>query len=430
MGMGVRGGGGGASGSGGGGGERWRWILFFAMVSVFFLLSLLLLLFSSSPPRLRLPGPAAAAPSLADDLRCGHGAPPCLAYLLVGARGDGARLLRLLLAVYHPRNRYVLHLSADASDSERRDLAAWVAAATPAVGAFRNVAVVGAPTAGTPVGSSGLAGTLRAAAVLLRLHPDWDWFITLNAADYPVVTQDDLIYVLSNVSRQFNFVDHTSDIGQKESEKVQSMIVDAGIYLAGRTNFFRASEKRPTPDAFKFFTGISCCSPWVILNRQFIEYCILGWENLPRILLMYFNNIMLPQEGYFHSVICNSLEFRNFTVNNDLRYKAWDNPPQTEPVFLDMTHYDKMVDSGAPFARRFRENESLLDKIDGNVLGRWGHGPVPGAWCSGRKSWFSDPCSQWSDVNIVRPGPQGIKLRQYINRALEEGEFGSKSCRR
>lgn len=204
------------------------------------------------------------------------------------------------------------------------------------------------------------------------------------------------------------------------------MIVDAGIYLAGRTNFFRASEKRPTPDAFKFFTG----SPWVILNRQFIEYCILGWENLPRILLMYFNNIMLPQEGYFHSVICNSLEFRNFTVNNDLRYKAWDNPPQTEPVFLDMTHYDKMVDSGAPFARRFRENESLLDKIDGNVLGRWGHGPVPGAWCSGRKSWFSDPCSQWSDVNIVRPGPQGIKLRQYINRALEEGEFGSKSCRR
>lgn len=426
MGMGVRGGGGGASGSGGGGGERWRWILFFAMVSVFFLLSLLLLLFSSSPPRLRLPGPAAAAPSLADDLRCGHGAPPCLAYLLVGARGDGARLLRLLLAVYHPRNRYVLHLSADASDSERRDLAAWVAAATPAVGAFRNVAVVGAPTAGTPVGSSGLAGTLRAASVLLRLHPDWDWFITLNAADYPVVTQDDLIYVLSNVSRQFNFVDHTSDIGQKESEKVQSMIVDAGIYLAGRTNFFRASEKRPTPDAFKFFTG----SPWVILNRQFIEYCILGWENLPRILLMYFNNIMLPQEGYFHSVICNSLEFRNFTVNNDLRYKAWDNPPQTEPVFLDMTHYDKMVDSGAPFARRFRENESLLDKIDGNVLGRWGHGPVPGAWCSGRKSWFSDPCSQWSDVNIVRPGPQGIKLRQYINRALEEGEFGSKSCRR
>ncbi|KAF0917736.1 hypothetical protein E2562_021234 [Oryza meyeriana var. granulata] len=77
---------------------------------------------------------------------------------------------RLLLAVYHPRNRYVLHLSADASDAERRDLAAWVTAATPVVGAFQNVAVVGAPTAGTPIGSSSLVGTLRAAAVLLRLY--------------------------------------------------------------------------------------------------------------------------------------------------------------------------------------------------------------------------------------------------------------------
>jgi hypothetical protein len=84
----------------------------------------------------------------------------------------------------------VLHLSADAPDDERRSLAAGVAAAAPAVGAFENVAVVGNPTAGTPVGSSGLAGTLRAAAVLLRLHPDWDWFVTLNAADYPLVTQD------------------------------------------------------------------------------------------------------------------------------------------------------------------------------------------------------------------------------------------------
>ncbi|KAL5202263.1 hypothetical protein ABZP36_013215 [Zizania latifolia] len=314
---GVRGGG--VGGGAAGAGERWRWVLILVLVFVSFLLSLVFLFLSasSSTPRFRLPGRTAATPSAAVPVRCGHGAPTCLAYLLTGARGDGPRLLRLLLAVYHPRNSYVLHLSADASDDERRDLAAGVAAATPAISAFRNVAVVAAPTAGTPVGSSGLAGTLRAAAVLLRLHPDWDWFLTVSAADYPVVTQDG--------------------------------------------------------------------SPWVILNRRFIEYCILGWENLPRILLMYFNNVILPQQGYFHSVICNSLNFRNLTVNNDLRYKVWDDPPQKDPIFLDMTHYDKMVDRGAPFARRFWENEPLLDKIDGNILGRWGRGPVPGAWCSGMK---------------------------------------------
>lgn len=424
--MGLGGVRGGIGGGGAGSGERWRWILFLSLVSVSFLLSFLFLFLSaySSPTRLRLPGLTTA--HAAAGVRRGPDALPCLAYFLIGARGDGPRLLRLLLAVYHPRNRYVLHLSADASNDERRDLAAGVAAAVPAAVAFANVAVVGTPTAGTPVGSSGLAGTLRAAAVLLRLHPDWDWFLTLNAADYPLVTQDDLIHALSYVPREFNFIDHTSDVGEKESEKVQSMIVDAGIYLSGRTNFFRASQKRPTPDAFKFFTG----SPWVILNRRFIEYCILGWENLPRVLLMYFNNVVLPQEGYFHSVICNSVDFRNSTVNNDLRYKVWDEPPQTEPLFLNMAHYDEMVNSGQPFARRFQKKEPLLDKIDDKLLRRPGHGPVPGTWCSGRKSWFVDPCSQWSDVNVVKPGPQALKLQQYINRTLEEANSGAKSCRR
>ncbi|CAL4910297.1 unnamed protein product [Urochloa decumbens] len=415
-------------GVGGGGwlpGDRWWRVLFLALASVSFIVSLILLFLSA--PRLRLPGVAPfAAAAAASAVRRGPGAPPCLAYLLTGARGDGRRLLRLLLAVYHPRNRYVLHLSADASDDERRSLAAGVVAVAPAAGAFENVAVVGDPTAGTPVGSSGLAGTLRAAAVLLRLHPDWDWFLTLNAADYPLVTQDDLIYALSSVPRDLNFIYHTSNIGSKEPEKVQQIIVDAGIYLSGRTNFFRATQNRPVPEAFKFFTG----SPWVILNRQFIEYCVLAWENLPRILLMYFNNIIKPQEGYFQSVICNSLEFRNFTVNNDLRFMLRDDPAQTEPPFLSREHYGQMVDSGAPFARPFRENDHLLNQIDINLLKRWNHGPVPGAWCSGRKRWFSDPCSQWGDVNIVRPGPQAVKLHQYINQTLEEAKSSSNSCRR
>jgi hypothetical protein len=170
-------------------GERWRRVIFLALAAVSFLISLILLFLSA--PRLRLPSvvlPYTTASASA--VRRGPGEPPCLVYLLTGARGDGRRLLRLLLAVYHPRNRYVLHLSADAPDDERLSLATGVVAAAPAVGAFENVVIIGNPTAGTPVGSSGLAGTLRAAAVLLRLHADWDWFLTLNAADYPLVTQD------------------------------------------------------------------------------------------------------------------------------------------------------------------------------------------------------------------------------------------------
>jgi hypothetical protein len=145
---------------------------------------------------------------------------------------------------------------------------------------------------------------------------------------------------------------------------------------------------------------------------------------------MYFNNVIQPQEGYFQSVICNSLDFRNFTVNNDLRFMVRDDSGQTKPPFLSREHYGHMVDSGAPFARPFQENDPLLDQIDSSILKRWSHGPVPGAWCTGRKRWFSDPCSQWGDVNIVRPGPQAVILHLYVNRTLEEAKSSSNSCRR
>ncbi|MCD7460246.1 hypothetical protein HAX54_043146 [Datura stramonium] len=44
---------------------------------------------------------------------------PRLAYLISGTKNDGLRIKRLLQAVYHPRNYYLLHLDLEASDSER-----------------------------------------------------------------------------------------------------------------------------------------------------------------------------------------------------------------------------------------------------------------------------------------------------------------------
>ena len=117
-----------------------KWLL--PLVSVSFV-SLLLFLsalsgFSASSLFARLPPPSY--------VRRGAAAPPSFAYLLAGGRGDGRKLLRLLLAVYHPRNRYLLHFSTDAPASERAELTAAVARA------FRNVDVIGRPTAGTPLG--------------------------------------------------------------------------------------------------------------------------------------------------------------------------------------------------------------------------------------------------------------------------------------
>lgn len=115
--------------------------------------------------------------------------PPVFAYWISGTGGEGRKILRLLRAVYHPRNRYLLHLDAGSSVVERSALARAVLSER-LFRAFRNVDVIGQSYAVDRTGPSVFGATLHGAAVLLRLNADWDWFITLSASDYPIVSQD------------------------------------------------------------------------------------------------------------------------------------------------------------------------------------------------------------------------------------------------
>jgi hypothetical protein len=115
--------------------------------------------------------------------------PPRLAYLISGTKGDGQRMQRTLQAVYHPRNYYLLHLDLEAPPRERVTLARYVKNEV----VFQqngNVYVVGKANLVTYRGPTMIAATLHGAAILLRKAKDWDWFINLSAADYPLVTQD------------------------------------------------------------------------------------------------------------------------------------------------------------------------------------------------------------------------------------------------
>lgn len=84
-------------------------------------------------------------------------------------------------------------MSADASDEERVRLVGAINA-VPAISSFANVDVVGKPNRLSYMGSSSIAATLRAAAILLRLHSGWSWFVVLSASDYPLLTQDGMLF--------------------------------------------------------------------------------------------------------------------------------------------------------------------------------------------------------------------------------------------
>ena len=176
-----------------------RWLLPLAIGSA---LSLLLLVALTTFPS---PFPSTSTPSSSSSLFVEHklaptppspaaGSPPRIAFLISGSAGDASALRRVLLALYHPRNRYILHLDAEAPDSDRTSLAADLAS-HPAIAAAANVRVVDRANLVTYRGPTMVANTLHAAAAFLWGHAgdggsQWDWFINLSASDYPLVTQD------------------------------------------------------------------------------------------------------------------------------------------------------------------------------------------------------------------------------------------------
>ncbi|XP_052729959.1 beta-glucuronosyltransferase GlcAT14B isoform X1 [Vigna angularis] len=395
---------------------------------------------------------------------------PRIAYLISGSVGDGETLKRTLKALYHPRNQYAVHLDLEASTQERLELANFVKN-EPLFAKLGNVRMVVKANLVTYRGPTMVTNTLHAAAILFKEGGLWDWFINLSASDYPLVTQDgfgfvlmdlnaglfwnaflicdltglflslflwpgvvgeeecrvsdkNLLHTLSSTPRHLNFIEHTSDIGWKEDQRAKPVIIDPALYSVNKSDLFWVTEKRNVPTAYKLFTG----SAWMMLSRQFVEYLLWGWDNLPRIVLMYYANFLSSPEGYFHTVICNADEFRNTTVNHDLHFISWDNPPKQHPHFLTINNYEEMVESNAPFARKFGCNEQLLDKIDTELLGRNEHGYVPGKWFDRTNSNTTKPYSAIKNITELKPGPGAERLKRLINGLLSAEDFHTKQC--
>lgn len=121
------------------------------------------------------------------------------------------------------------------------------------------------------------------------------------------------------------------------------MIVDPGLYMARKQDIFYVEQQRELPTAFKLFTG----SAWVALSRDFAEYVVWGWDNLPRTLLMYYANFVSSPEGYFQTVLCNAPRFVPTAANHDLHHIQWDTPPRQHPHPLALADRPAMERSGA-----------------------------------------------------------------------------------
>ncbi|XP_057460576.1 beta-glucuronosyltransferase GlcAT14B-like [Actinidia eriantha] len=344
---------------------------------------------------------------------------PRFAYLISGSRGDLEKLWRTLRTLYHPLNQYVIHLDLESPVEERLELASRVEK-DPIFAKVGNVFMITKANMVTYRGPTMVANTLHACAILLKRSTDWDWFINLSASDYPLVTQDDLLHTFSDLDREMNFIEHTSRLGWKAHHRAMPLIVDPGLYQSTKQDIFWVTPRRTLPTAFKLFTG----SAWMVLSRSFVEYVVWSWDNLPRVLLMYYTNFVSSPEGYFQTVICNVQDFIHTAINHDMHYISWDNPPKQHPHTLSLNDTGKMIASGAAFARKFSENDPVLDRIDKQLLGRRNGSFTPGGWCAGKPR-----CSKVGNPTKLKPGPGAVRLRRLIGRLLLQAKYSQNQCK-
>ncbi|KVH96574.1 hypothetical protein Ccrd_001325 [Cynara cardunculus var. scolymus] len=78
-----------------------------------------------------------------------------------------------------------------------------------------------------------------------------------------------------------------------------------------------------------------------------------------------------------------------------------------------------MVNGNAPFARKFANDDVVLDKIYQELLGRrnrFGQG----AWCVASSDNWSDPCVVHGDDSVFMPGPGTVRLSGLFRQLLSQ----------
>ncbi|KAJ3676420.1 hypothetical protein LUZ60_003832 [Juncus effusus] len=307
--------------------------------------------------------------------------PPRLAYLIAG--GDKHRLRRLLRAVYHPYNFYLVQLNGDASAEDIADL--------KVMRKYKNVRIGEKGCHVSEKGPSDVACLLNGMAILMREFEGWSWFVNLDEEDYPLMPQDDILHIFSYLPHDLNFIDHRSNISWKEFEKLRPIVVDPALYISNKTRIFHTKEKRSFPSSFRLFIG----SSKMILTKSFVQFCVFSWDNLPRTLLLYYSNFPSSSQSYFQTVLCNSNKFQNTTINHDLRSSAWRVDPLED-------------ESGAPFVSGVGKETAVLDRIDRELLRRG---------------------VEYDLFGVIRPSERARKLESFLLGLLKHENFRTRQCK-
>lgn len=106
-------------------------------------------------------------------------------------------------------------------------------------------------------------------------------------------------------------------------------------------------------------------SQWFTISLKHVIFIVNRLELNPK-LVRFFKLTWAPDEFVFQTLLFNS-SFKKDIVRDNLRYIDWSEGKEN-PKLLSVNDFEKLMNSGSYFARKFSENDPVLDLIDKKLI--------------------------------------------------------------
>lgn len=262
-----------------------------------------------------------------------------------------AQLELLLRALWTRDDVFAVHVEPTASE-------AYVRAVQTIIGRWAvqgNVFLVADADRVVWSGMSVVETILRSLRELLRF--EWDLFVNLSGADFPIKSAADLHALLQPLrGRNTIWGNYVAAIDAQARRLLEAHIRDTVAECRGKIEDVYKYERTHKPP----FDALANAHLWMVLERQFCDYLVT--DARAAALRRFFRLTRVPDEKFFLTTLLDSPRFRHSWLRVQTRYMQWIDGAN-HPITLrndadNKTFATLMAQSDRLFARKFSFSKS------------------------------------------------------------------------
>jgi hypothetical protein len=207
----------------------------------------------------------------------------------------------------------------------------------------------------------------------------FDWFIFLSANCYPIKSTSYILNLLSSSIYdgyiEMNRASKGAGLSGYWWSKVYNQTIFKIPFVSKKCKFYiRHVRLRRRNIPFNEKNPLMYGAQWFMFNRKVVEYILsVSPHNHP--IIRFYDELenkemhpMTSDESFFQCILHNK---KNFNLCSDYhRYIDWEDYQDHHPNILNIQHLNKIKESSALFARKFKSPESdiLIKAIDKECL--------------------------------------------------------------